>query len=170
MVSGIVPVKEVSMLQKLVLVRHGDAEFFGPEGTDESRRLTKRGAEVLAAEYPSTFEPLKDVDDITFWVSPAVRAIQTAEIAADVLDVDPDEFDMHVSLYEQDDDEFLAELGAEGDGTVVAVGHIPFMHRILWKLTGEDVPFSKGSVASVVFENGDIDKAMLEWFVDGPED
>lgn len=157
------------MLQRLVLVRHGDTEFFGPEGTDESRRLTKRGAKALRKAYPTTLEPLKALADVAFWVSPAVRANQTAEIAADVLDIDPDEFDIHTSLYEQDDDEFLAELGAEGDGTVVAVGHVPFMHRILWALTGEDVPFSKGSVASVAFEGGDLRKATLEWFVEGPE-
>ena len=143
------------MLQRLVLVRHGDTEFFGPEGTDESRRLTKRGAKALRKAYPTTLEPLKALADVAFWVSPAVRANQTAEIAADVLDIDPDEF--------------LAELGAEGDGTVVAVGHVPFMHRMLWTLTGEDVPFSKGSVASVAFEGGDLRKATLEWFVEGPE-
>ena len=157
------------MLQRVVLVRHGDAEFIGPEGTDESRRLTKRGAKALAKAYPTTFEPLKDIDDVTIWVSPAVRAIQTAEVAADALGIDPDEFDVHVSLYEQDDDEFLAELEAEGDGTVVVVGHVPFMHRMLWTLTGEDVPFSKGSVASVAFEGGDPRKASLEWFVEGPD-
>lgn len=156
------------MLERLVLVRHGDAEFIGPEGTDTSRRLTKRGLKALKKAYPKTFASLKDVDDLSMWVSPAVRAVETAEVAGDVLGVDPDDFDIHVCLYEQDDEEFLAELEAEGDGCVVAVGHIPFMHRMLWNLTGEDIPFPKGSVACIAFEDGDLSKATLEWFDEGP--
>lgn len=156
------------MVERLVLVRHGDAEFYGPDG-DESRRLTKRGKKALKKAYPQIFAALKQLDDVTFWVSPAERALATAEIAADVLDIDPEDFDIHNSLYEQDDDEFLAELDAEGEGTVVVVGHIPFVHRILWELTGEDIPFTKGSVASVALEDGDVRHGRLEWFAEGPE-
>lgn len=156
------------MLRKLVLVRHGDAEFYGPEGTDASRRLTKKGRKALKHGFPEMLEPLVGEEGITFWVSPAVRAVETAEIAADVLGIDPDEFDFHESLYEQDDEEFLAELYAEGDGCVVAVGHIPFMPRVLYSLTAEDIPFGKGSVACVSFEDGDIDRATLEWFAHVP--
>ena len=158
------------MIERSVLVRHGDAESFGPEGTDESRRLTKRGKKALKKAFPTTFAPLRDEENLSMWVSPAVRALETAEVAADALGFDVRDFDRHVSLYEQDDEEFLAELGAEGDGCVVAVGHIPFMHRMLWSLTGEDVPFSKGSVACVRFEDGDLSRGTLEWFVEGPDD
>ena len=158
------------MVERLVLVRHGDAEFFGPEGTDESRRLTKHGKKALKKAFPTTFGPLRDEENLAMWVSPAVRALETAEVAAGVLGVRPEEFDLHNCLYEQDDDEFLAELSAEGDGCVVAVGHIPFMHRMLWSLTGEDVPFSKGSVACVRFADGDLTRGTLEWFVEGPDD
>ena len=157
------------MLNMLVLVRHGDAEFFGPEGTDASRRLTKRGVKALARAYPAIFSQLKDEEGIRFWVSPATRALQTAEIAAGTLGIAPADFDLHESLYAQNDDEFLAELEAEGDGCVIAVGHVPFMQRMCWDLTGANVPFSKGSVAAVRFADGDVSKAELVWFEPGPD-
>lgn len=157
------------MLKRLVLVRHGDAEFYGPEETDASRRLTKKGKKALKRAYPQVFSALKGRDDLSIWVSPAVRAMETAEVVGDVLGIDPDEFDCHVSLYEQDDEEFMAELEAEGDGTVIAVGHIPFMHRVLWELTGEDEPFSKGAVASVAFNDADLRHAEMEWFAECPK-
>lgn len=157
------------MINKLVLVRHGDAEFYGPEGTDESRRLTKHGRKALRRAYPSVFARLADEDGLNVWVSPAVRAVQTAEVVADALDIDPDTFDVHDSLYVQDDDEFLAELEAEGEGVVIAVGHVPFMQRMLYKLTGTDVSFTKGSVAAISFEGGDLRKGTLDWFAEGPD-
>ena len=158
------------MLKRLVLVRHGEAEFMGPEGTDESRRLTPQGKEELEKAYPATFEPLKGLDDVTIWVSSAIRAQQTALVIAELLGIEPEDFDLHLSLYTQDDDEFLAELEAEGQGTVIAVGHVPFTQRMLFKLTGEDLPFTKGSVASLTFADGDPSKAQLEWYKAGPQD
>lgn len=157
------------MVRMLVLVRHGDAERYGPEGTDASRRLTRRGAKALRRAYPRTFRRLADAGDVALWVSPATRALQTAEVAADVLGIDPKDFDIHQSLYDQDDEEFLAELGAEGDGCVVAVGHVPFMNRVLRELTGEGVAFAKGSVAAISFASGDLSRGRLEWFADCPD-
>lgn len=157
------------MLKKLVLVRHGDAEFFGPEGTDESRRLTRWGLRALERAYPQTFAALKQEPKLSIWVSPAVRTAQTAEVIGRVVGIDSDEFDEHLSLYEQDDEEFLAELYAEGDGCVVAVGHVPFMYRFLGELTGEDMPFDKGSAACIGFDSDDLLKGKLLWFVDGPK-
>ena len=156
------------MIRELVLVRHGDAEFVGPEGTDASRRLTKKGREVLQAAYPETFARLRDVDDVHLWVSPAVRAVETAELVegAGVHFVDKD---VHKSLYEQDDDGFIAELEAEGEGCVVAVGHIPFMERMLYQLTGDDIKFGKGAVASVTFKKGELRRGRLSWFIQGPK-
>jgi len=157
------------MLRKLVLVRHGDAEFFGPEGTDASRRLSKHGKRDLKKAYPDIFDCLRAEEDLHVWVSPAVRALQTAKVLAKVLDIDPDDFDIHNSLYEQYDEEFLAELDAEGDGIVIAVGHIPFMNRMLYALTGEDIPFGKGSVACIAFADGELKNAQLEWFETVPK-
>lgn len=158
-----------TMIERLVLVRHGDAEFYGPDGTDLSRRLTVDGAEALREAYPDIFSRLASEQEVTFWVSPAVRAYETAEIAAEVLDIDPEDFSTRESLYEQDDDMFQMELYAEGEGCVVAVGHVPFMHRFLWELTGEDIAFGKGSVACVTFDDGDVSHAKLEWFAEGPD-
>lgn len=157
------------MLELLVFVRHGDAEFYGPEGTDVSRRLTKKGVKALRRGFPEVFKNLEGRDDIHIWVSPAVRAIQTAEVVGETLGIDPDEFDIHNSLYDQDDDEFLAELEAEGDGCVIAVGHVPFVQRVTLNLTDVDVPFSKGSVAAISFGGETLREAELEWFALGKD-
>lgn len=157
------------MVETLVLVRHGDAELFGPEGTDESRRLTELGIEALERDYPMTFARICDRADLKIWVSPAVRALETAEIAGKVLDIEPESFELHNSLYEQDDDVFVAELEAEGTGCIVAVGHIPFMQRLAFELAGVDLPFGKGAVAAISFPTGDLRRGQLDWFVQGPK-
>ncbi len=163
------------MLQRLVLVRHGEAEFLAPDGMDENRHLTGRGLVALEAAYPQTFEPLEGCSNIRFWVSPAVRAYQTALVIANVLRYDREDFETHDSLYIQDEVLFLEELdkafGEQGDNvTLIAVGHEPFMRRMLRQMTGEDKPFTSGTVASIAFDEGDIAHARLEWYVMGPDD
>ena len=133
------------MVTTLVLVRHGDAEASNPEG-DKERTLTGAGLRALERAYPQAFARLRGVEGLTLWVSPAVRALQTAGVVASALGLDPETIDAHDSLYEQDEDEFMAEVGAASEPTVIAVGHVPFMERLAHTLTGESVAFHKGAV------------------------
>lgn len=157
------------MIRELLLVRHGDAEFFGPDGSDASRRLTQHGRSDLERSYPKIFAGLKNATDVHLWVSPAVRAQETAAVIRDAARVPFASEDVHDSLYAQNDEAFLAELEAEGEGCVIAVGHIPFMERMLFELTGEHRSFGKGAVACISFVGGDLRKATLDWFAKVPK-
>lgn len=143
------------MVSLLVLVRHGDAEPKGAAG-DKARRLTPEGLERLRKSYPGLFADLEPHGELELWVSPAVRAQMTAEVVADALGVDASEGIPHESLYDQDDEAFLSELRASDAGTVVAVGHVPFMRNMVAWLCGEDLPFPKGAVAAIEFPQGKI--------------
>ncbi|MGN0076153.1 MAG: SixA phosphatase family protein [Parafannyhessea sp.] len=152
------------MVSLLVLVRHGDAEPKGADG-DKARRLTPEGLKRLRKSYPSLFADFEARGSLELWVSPAVRAQMTAEVVADALGVDANEAIPHESLYDQDDEAFLGELRASDAGTIVAVGHVPFMRDMVEWLCGEDLPFHKGAVAAIEFPTGRIARgeARLLW-------
>ncbi|OFK22282.1 histidine phosphatase family protein [Olsenella sp. HMSC062G07] len=141
------------MVQTLVLVRHGDAERRGPEG-DRSRRLTPGGLETLQKTYPRAFAPLRGVAGLELWSSPAVRALQTAEVVADALGVDRADIRQIPCLYDQDDRAFLDELEACPAQTLVAVGHVPFMRDLAARLAQASGPFPKGQVMAVSWDEG----------------
>ena len=133
------------MVTTLVLVRHGDAEPSNLDG-DKERQLTGAGLRALERTYPHALADLRGTEGLALWASPAVRALQTAGVVAQALGIDPGAIDPHDSLYEQDEDEFMAEVGAADGPTVIAVGHVPFMERLVRTLTGESVAFHKGAI------------------------
>ena len=154
------------MVKTLVLVRHGDAEP-AVEGVDGSlRNLTRAGSDALAAAYPSVFSKL-DPTGVEVWSSPAVRALQTAEIASRAMGIS--DIETHQSLYDQNLDAFLAELDAAKAPTVVVVGHVPFMDRLVERLLGEPHPFGKGAVAALDMPSDPTNHATLLWSADAPD-
>ena len=141
------------MVRTLVLVRHGDAERRGPEG-DRSRRLTPNGLETLQKTYPRAFAPLRGAAGLELWSSPAERALQTAEVVADALEIDRDDIRQRPCLYDQDDRAFLDELEACHAQTLVAVGHVPFMRDLAACLAQASGSFSKGQVMAISWDEG----------------
>jgi phosphohistidine phosphatase len=161
----------------LVLVRHGKAAAKRLGQTDFDRELTPAGREALAQAYGKTFAQLSDAHDIELWVSPAVRAEQTAAEIVAVLDTELAEERRLDCLYEQDADAFLDELSTrvlEGPGVVVAVGHVPFMEQLAAWLGGYELPFSTGAAAAFELKEppshapAGRPPARLLWFVQGP--
>ncbi len=150
------------MPRTLVLVRHGIPENFNPEG-DAARRLTPEGLRVLKRAYPEGLASLRQREGLRIWSSPAVRALQTAEAVADALGIDPGDVDLHQSLYEQDEEEFLLELGAEDPDCVVVVGHVPFMEHLAYRITGVDLLFCKGLACAI--ELGEDNRGRVLWCV-----
>ena len=74
------------MVKTLVLVRHGVSER-GSE--DMSRELTRAGQRALSANYPHIFGLLgPEGEEAEIWTSPALRALETAEIVAEALDAE----------------------------------------------------------------------------------
>ncbi len=163
------------MATTIVFVRHGQAMPTPAGGTDLDRSLTDAGISALRAAFPRTFS-LVDVDEGTeLWVSPALRAKQTAAIANDTLGIAHDKIFQCQALYDQDEAEFLEQVAASGAQTVVAVGHVPFMDRMVEWLTGTYLGFSTGAAAAVKVAS--MDDALrpdgrlpgrLLWFVQGP--
>ena len=155
------------MVKTLVLVRHGAPEASSASGTDLDRKLTPSGARSLRVAYPRTFALLGDDPDLALWSSPAVRALETADVVAEVLGVE--DIEVHDSLYAQDVARFLAELEAADAPCVVAVGHAPFVDNLTARLVGSAPSLGKGAVVAIGLAEGPSSRGSLLWYVAGPE-
>lgn len=161
------------MALTVVLIRHGEAQNKRFGETDYDRELTFKGAEALADAFPDNLSLVRTSKASELWVSPAVRARQTADIANETLNIDI--FRELKCLYEQDQQKFLEELQKTNADTVVAVGHIPFMEDMLARLTGVYMGFSTGSAAAVEIDDAYVStlstspiRGRLLWYVSGP--
>lgn len=155
------------MVKTLVLVRHGAPEASSASGADLDRRLTESGARALRAAYPRVFALLGDDPDVRVWSSPAVRALETADVVAAATGVE--DIEVHQSLYAQDGPAFLAELAAADAPCVIAVGHAPFVDTLAARLTDACPSFGKGAVAAFDLPNGPAERGSLRWYVAAPE-
>lgn len=155
------------MVKMLVLVRHGAPEATSPTGSDLDRRLTDSGARSLRAAYPRTFALLGDNPSVSVWSSPAVRALETADVVAAAVGVE--DIEVRQSLYAQDGAAFIAELEASDAPCVIAVGHAPFVDTMVARLVGSCPSFGKGTVAAIDLPEGPSGRGNLRWYVAGPE-
>lgn len=155
------------MVKMLVLVRHGAPEATSPTGSDLDRRLTDSGARSLRAAYPRTFALLGDNPSVSVWSSPAVRALETADVVAAAVGVE--DIEVRQSLYAQDGAAFVAELEASDAPCVIAVGHAPFVDTMAARLVGSCPSFGKGTVAAIDLPEGPSGRGNLRWYVAGPE-
>lgn len=159
------------MVSRLVLIRHGKAEEQEAGLADAERQLTAAGLLGVEARYPVSFQLLpEDAQDLQVWSSPLRRAMETAGVVASVLDVPA--VKEHESLQSESVDRFLTELASE-NGTIVAVGHNPFMEELYERLSGNAQTMKPGAMACFGFDGesaGGIDRrGRLEWFIQGPE-
>ncbi len=160
------------MVSRLVLIRHAKAENSRAGLADEERKLTKAGKRSIKARFPLTLHLLSDLyeDDVHVWSSPALRATQTADVVAKALNTPS--VDIHDSLYESSTETFLSEL-ADVNGTIIVVGHNPFIEDIYEMIDGERRQFDKGTMASFAFDVPAVEiqdaTSHLEWFVQGPQ-
>ena len=153
------------MALKVVLVRHGEAKGKKLGQTDFERELTKKGAAALREAFPQTFGLLEPTRASELWVSTAVRARQTADIANETLGIEI--IRERDYLYEQDQEAFLEELAGSNADLVVVVGHIPFMEDACAMLTGTFIGFSTGAAAAIEMKSNG--RGNLLWFVQGPQ-
>lgn len=154
------------MALKVVLVRHGEAKGKKLGQTDFERELTRDGIRALKEAFPQTFALVEPTQASELWVSTAVRARQTADIANETLGIET--IREMPALYEQDHEEFMEALAQTNADLVVVVGHIPFMEDACAMLTGTFLGFSTGAAAAIEMRNSS--RGHLLWFVQGPED
>ncbi|MCI5949901.1 MAG: histidine phosphatase family protein [Parolsenella sp.] len=164
------------MARTIVLVRHGKAQGARPGLSDSERSLVPGAVEALAEALPRAFALLDAGDEAArVWVSPALRARQTAEEVVAALDANgvACSEEEREYLFYQDQEAFFDDIEDTPDGSViVAVGHIPFMEDVLERLTGECISFTPGSVAAVTLPGSprtQITEGDVLWFVRGPK-
>lgn len=123
----------------IYLLRHGDAE----EGTgdDAARRLTPKG-ERQAREAGQALAALGTRPDACL-TSPKVRAEDTARLACEALDLEPEVAEeLRGGPFDS-----LALTASRGD--VFLVGHEPDFSSEVARLTGANVKLRKGGLAIV---------------------
>ena len=133
------------MAQQLWLLRHGEAV---PHDTkpDAERELPARGERQSAAAGAALAR--LGVEFAAIYTSPKVRAEQTATLAAEALNTEPEVEDVLAEGFERAD--ALELLGRhDADARVLVVGHDPSFTQVVYDLTGARIDFKKGGVAAI---------------------
>ena len=134
---------------KLSVMRHGPAQDDSPSGRDADRALTPAGRERVRA----IAKALMDADEHPFFIlsSPLVRAVETAEIVAEVTNLSrraredkkaqragaSGELEIRRELGMGTEKlALLAELVRAGRKRVMIVGHEPDLSMLVTSLTG----------------------------------
>lgn len=148
----------------LYFMRHAEAEEVGPVG-DESRALTQNG--VQRTEEAAAALHAMDLELDLILSSPATRAMQTAEIVAQVLEVPvkPEKLlggrlglpELESALQEHD-----MQLN------VLLVGHEPDFSEVISELIGGgNIEMKKGAIACVGCQGVTRGRGALRWLMNG---
>jgi phosphohistidine phosphatase len=123
----------------IYLLRHGDAE--DGNGDDAARRLTAKG-ERQAEDAGKALRTL-GVEIEACLASPKVRAADTARLACQALELDPE------IATELRGGHFDSLALAAGRGNVLLTGHEPDFSTEVTRLTGANVKLRKGGLAII---------------------
>lgn len=121
----------------IYLLRHGDAER--GNGNDASRRLTEKGEHQ--SEIAGHALAALGVEIESCLTSPKVRAADTARLACQALDIEPE------IAIELSGNDFDSPGLAAGRGETMLVGHEPYFSDEIARLTGAKAKLRKGGLA-----------------------
>jgi phosphohistidine phosphatase len=157
-------------MRRLMLLRHAKTEHDAPSGRDQDRRLDQRGR-TDAAEIGGWIGRHPPVPDLVL-VSPAIRAHQTWEIAAEAMQkVSPQpRIELLPELYGADPSQLLQTVRAASSAdpkTLLLVGHNPGMHELALALTGSGDAAGRNALADNLPTSG---LAVLDFAVDDWDD
>jgi phosphohistidine phosphatase len=140
--------RDAAMAPQLWLLRHGEAVPHESK-PDADRELTPRGERQAIAAGQGLAR--LGLEFAACYTSPKVRALETARIACEALNIEPeieeslaDGFDRDAAL------ELLLRHGE--DDRVLIVGHDPSFSQVVHDFTGGRIDFKKGGVAGVRVE------------------
>lgn len=153
------------MADKVILVRHGIAEMRTSIVSDDQRKLTARGKELLLEHYPTVFPSLLEgasADSISIMASSAVRTMQTAEIICDVLGVPRSRIFKSHALTVQDEYRAEDEIRAM-EGTVIAVGHSPSLDELASRMSGRMRMMMRGEALCLDMTKNRGRTGTVEW-------
>ena len=132
-------------MAQLWLLRHGEAVPHRSE-PDADRELTARGERQ--AEAAGAALARLGVEFAACYASPKVRARDTARLACESLNVQPEEAESLADGFDADDARELL-MAHDDDARVLVVGHDPSFTQVVHDLTGARVDFKKGGIAAV---------------------
>jgi phosphohistidine phosphatase len=137
-------------MRRLMLLRHAKTENDAPSGRDQDRRLDNRGRHD-AAEIGGWIGRNPPLPDLVL-VSPAVRALQTWEIACEAMKnlVPAPKVELLAELYGADISQLLGiirDASPANPKRLMLVGHNPGMHELAIALAGSGKPAERGALA-----------------------
>lgn len=151
----------------IYLLRHGQAEY--QRTTDEARNLTPRGIAATRQVLSARAAALASVDRL--WVSPLVRAQQTADIAQSFVAAT----ERHTTplLIPESDPQLLIHSLYEASvkDAILLVSHQPLVSRLLAALCGRSegfYPMDTSSLAAVKIDPVAAGLGELLWLDHAP--
>ena len=139
----------------IYLLRHGIAEDSGPGVPDSKRQLTPEGRKKLGLVLKLAKNA--GVTPELIVSSPLVRAVQTAEIAREILGVEAAVQESPLLIPEGNPREVWAELqGLRNLEAVLLTGHEPLMSTLAASLLGSPsllLHMRKGAMVCIEMEN-----------------
>jgi phosphohistidine phosphatase len=135
--AGSLATRSIDM-KTLYLVRHAKSSWTDPSLADFHRPLNKRGRRDAPAMGQRLAENKIKVDAI--WSSPALRAVQTAELLAPSLKVPRKCIEQHERLYTSSIKDLFAEISTCSDTiqALLVIGHNPVMTELADLLVNHD--------------------------------
>ncbi len=146
---------------KVYFLRHGEADWPGWDRPDDERPLTKKGRKEIKriAEFLADHE----IAPSLILSSPLPRARETAEIAADELDMQVTEESALAPGFNPDK---LADLLRRyGGQDILLVGHEPGLSEGIAALTGGNVKLSKAGLARADLDDPAQLRGQLIWLL-----
>ena len=141
-------------MKKLYIIRHAKAEDYKLAPTDYNRQLINKG--IVRAQHIARLlvEELSPNTSIKFLSSSAKRALQTAEIFADILNYEPAKIKQTKHIYEAHYRDILQEINKIEDDIdeLFVFGHNPGLSHLISYLTDQNIYLRTSYVAQVTLE------------------
>jgi phosphohistidine phosphatase len=117
-------------VKTLYLVRHAKSSWADATLADHERPLNKRGLRDAPTMGQRLAEKKVKVD--AMWVSPALRAVETARLLAQAVNISKKSVEIHDRLYSSSIDDLLFEIGScsEKVKSLLIVGHNPVLTEL----------------------------------------
>lgn len=146
---------------KLFILRHGQAESFA--ASDAARQLTDLGRQEVRSVVRKSADLLAELERV--WVSPLVRAQQTADVVAEELGQLPRQTS-DLLLPESTPADVLDMFTADDRGAYLLVSHQPLVGELVNGLCGKPngyYPMDTGALAHLELEVPAFGCGQLVW-------
>ena len=149
----------------IVLVRHAPAEGHGEAEADAMRQLTDNGRAKMKKAAAGLAVMLAKETDFCLITSPLIRAVQTAEIVSDYLQLKC--FNKDDRLIEGQHEDLIQLIHEHSHEQVLLLtGHEPWISSFSEFLSRQELPYRKGAAAAFRLEDGwEESGADLLWFM-----